>query len=178
MDVHLKSYESIPYLNKDTIEEYSTLQFTSKDGVAVKMNALALAALNSSLIFSLSWQEDFDECCVVTEFSKSELEEVMQFCWTGTCQEHIASDVFKALGISLDSFFSPNTTSHDVKVKVEVKEEATGNEEFSDDDYFGDDDPDFLPSILPYEKSTKRGRKRKSENNHHNGVSKVTMTSW
>ena len=90
-----------------------------------------LAALRSSLANSLT-DADFEDCCVLTEFSKSELDEVNEFIWTGKCQISLAANVFSALGIDLHSlsepfplkFVTPKVkVDNDPDVKYEVKEE-------------------------------------------------------
>lgn len=127
MDVRLSSV-TIPYLNKETFEQYACLKVYSVKGELVKMNPLVLAAMNSSLVNSL--KEDTEECCLVTEFTKEELEAVKEFSWTGKCSRSIAN-VFSALGMDLFYMF-------DNKPLVEVKAEEA--------DTFLDDIDEFLLS--------------------------------
>ena len=94
MDVKLTSASSvIPYLDKNSIEEYSNLKFYSEKGEVVKMNPVILAALQSSLVKSLT--DDYEDCCFITEFAKSELDEINQFVWTGKCKLSLANNVIK-----------------------------------------------------------------------------------
>ena len=156
MDVKLSSSAVIPYLDKGSIEEYANLNFYSDKGEVVKMNLVVLAALRSTLANSLT-DADFEDCCVLTEFSKSELDEVNQFICTGKCQLSLAADVFAAMGIDVHSLSDPFPVSlpPPPKVKFEVKEEMA-----SDDDFTGLLDEDFplsdLPLLLPKKKAKKR----------------------
>ena len=75
-----------------------------------------LAALNSSLIESF-FDFDIEDCCVITEFSKNELEEIKKFSWTGQCKN---LNVFYALGIDLNSTFYHENL---LNFKIEVKDE-------------------------------------------------------
>ena len=129
MDVKLSSAAIIPYLDRDSIEEYSNLNFYSENGEVVRMNLVVLAALRSSLTHSLT-DADFEDCCVITEFSKSELDEVNNFIWTGKCQLSLVGNIFTALGINLNTLsepfpiiFAPKEVKPDVKFEVEVKDE-------------------------------------------------------
>ena len=99
---------------------YFSLKFYSENGELIKMNPTILAALNSSLVSSLNFlnEVDYEDCCVITEFSKSELEEINQFSWTGQCKN---TKIFDALGIDLTAlFYNQEVLS---EFKVEVKEE-------------------------------------------------------
>ena len=121
MDVKLTS-SFIPYLDKDTIKEYSNLKFYAEKGELVKMNPVILAALQSTLVKSLT-SEDYEDCCVITEFDKSELDEINEFAWTGRCKLTLASNVFTALGIDLDYFGKLSEIDIGANLKLEVKEE-------------------------------------------------------
>ena len=91
MDVKLTS-SLIPYLDKETIEEYSNLNFYSDKGELVKMNPVILAALQSTLVKSLL-SDDYEDCCVITEYSKNELNEINKFVLTGKCKLTIDNNV-------------------------------------------------------------------------------------
>ena len=67
---------------------------------------------------------DYEDCCVITEFSKSELDEINEFIWTGRCKLTIANNVFTALGIDLDYFGKLSEIDIGANLKLEVKEEA------------------------------------------------------
>ena len=116
MDVRLTGSSSIPYLSQSCIEDYSSLKFFAQNGDVVKMNATMLAALNSSLFSSL-FDFDIDDCCVITEFSRNELEEINEFSWTGQCKN---LSVFNALGIDLNALFYHESL---LNFKLEVKDE-------------------------------------------------------
>jgi len=170
MDVTLSSSAVIPYLDKCSIEEYANLNFYSEKGELVKMNLVVLAALRSSLANSLT-DADFEDCCVLTEFSKSELDEVNEFIWTGKCQLSLAANVFAALGIDVHSLSEPfplHIAAPKVKldteetVKYEVKEEDLSDGD--GDDWAGHLDDDMplidLP-LLPLKKGKKRTKEPK-----------------
>ena len=167
MDVTLSSSAVIPYLDRGYIEEYANLNFYSDKGEVVKMNLVVLAALRSSLANSLT-DADFEDCCVLTEFSKSELDEVNNFIWTGKCQLSLAGNVFAALGINVHALSEPFPTIFSSKmpkevkpdVKFEVKDEPLA---LSDDDVWGEPLPildDDMPlsdlPLLPKKKGKKR----------------------
>ena len=116
MDVKLTGSCSIPYLSQGCIEDYSSLKFFAQNGDVVKMNATILVALNSSLFSSL-FDFDIDDCCVITEFSRNELEEINEFSWTGQCKN---LSVFNALGIDLNAIFYHEKL---LNFKLEVKDE-------------------------------------------------------
>ena len=116
MDVKLTGSSSIPYLSQSCIEDYSSLKFFAQNGDVVKMNATMLVALNSSLFSSL-FDFDVDDCCVITEFSRNELEEINEFSWTGQCKN---LSVFNALGIDLNAMFYHEKL---LNFKLEVKDE-------------------------------------------------------
>ena len=122
MDVKLTS-SLIPYLDKETIEEYSNLNFYSDKGELVKMNPVILAALQSTLVKSLV-SDDYEDCCVITEYSKSELNEINKFVLTGKCKLTIANNIFTALGIDLDYFGKLSEIDIGANLKLEVKEEV------------------------------------------------------
>ena len=126
MDVKLTS-SIIPYLDKETIKEYSSLKFYSVNGELVKMNPVILAALQSTLVKSLN-SEDFEDYCVITEFSRNELIEINEFIWTGKCKLSVANNVFTALGIDLDYFGKLSEIDIGASLKLEVKEEVTDND--------------------------------------------------
>ena len=120
MDVTLSSSAVIPYLDRGYIEEYANLNFYSDKGELVKMNLVVLAALRSSLALALT-DADFEDCCVLTEFSKSELDEVNNFIWTGKCQLSLAGNCFAALGINVHTLSEPFPTIFSSKMPKEVK---------------------------------------------------------
>ena len=171
MDVKLSSSAVIPYLDRSSIQEYSNLNFYSMDGELVKMNLVVLAALRSSLANSLT-DADFEDCCVLTEFSKSELDEVNEFIWTGKCQISLAANVFTALGIDLHSlsepfplkFLTPKVkVDNDPDVKYEVKEEnlSDGGDMGGGDiwnDHLDEDMPLIDLPLLPLKKKKKRAK--------------------
>ena len=127
MDVTLTS-AAIPYLDKSTIEEYSNLKFYSGTGEVVKMNPVILAALQSTLVKSLT-DEDYEDCCFITEFAKSELNEINEFVWTGKCKRSIVNSIFTALGIDLDYFGKLSEIDIGASLKLEVKEEENDEKE-------------------------------------------------
>ena len=176
MDVKLVS-TGIPYLDRDVIREFSTLKFMSIDRQVVKMNPTILAALNCSLVKSLS--DDYEDCCVITEFSRADLEEINEFTLTGQCKQ---SRAFQALGIELKTLFNhtSNASNQVVECKVEVKDEVvedhndkyhdlddTFNDSFFDDfdviEEDDDDDDDFDFGDVITKQKKKRGRKPKKE---------------
>ena len=116
MDVRLTGSSDIPYLSQSCIEDYSSLKVFAQNGDVVKMNATMLVALNSSLFSSL-FDFDVDDCCVITEFSRNELEEINEFSWTGQCKN---MSVFNALGIDLNKIFYHKKL---LNFKLEVKDE-------------------------------------------------------
>ena len=141
MDVKLTS-QSIPYLDRKTIKEFSNLKCLSIDGQVVKMNPTILAALNCTLVKYLS--DDYEETCVITEFSKSDLEGVNDFCFTGACSQ---TKVLKALGIEPSALF--NFVKDPTDCKIEVKDEAIEDEEqdlLLDDSFQDEYLDDFLPT--------------------------------
>jgi len=78
MEVKLSTSTGIPYLAQSCIEDYSNLRFIADSKDVVKINPTMLAAMNSSLLNSIP-DFDIEDCCVITEFSKSELEEINLF---------------------------------------------------------------------------------------------------
>ena len=127
MDVKLTGPSGIPYLTQGSIKNYSSLKFYTQNGDVVKMNPTMLAALNSSLVESI-FDFDIEDCCVITEFSKSELEEISQFSWTGRCKN---ITLFLALGIDLSAMFYHENL---LDFKIEVKDE-----DFELEEYFTED---------------------------------------
>ena len=81
MDVYLTS-NRIHYLCEESIQKYSTLKFKTIQGELVMMNPTILAALNSTLVHSLG-DLDHEDCCVITQFTREDLEEIKNFSWTG-----------------------------------------------------------------------------------------------
>lgn len=164
------SAQGIPYLTPDVMEEYSHLRVFSCHGELVRMNPLFLAALNSSLVTSIGLQ-DCEDCSVVTEFSKYELELVKEFFGTGQVTDHNCN-VLRAFGIDLENMFNPRPAlNNNVKVELNVKEEPFDPIEYEyekyseyktkdyyddDYDYYDDEDADYVP--VPKKK------KRKDEN--------------
>ena len=129
MDVRLTGSSDIPYLSQSCIEDYSSLKFFAQNGDVVKMNATMLVALNSSLFSSL-FDFDIDDCIVITEFSRNELEEINEFSWTGQCKN---MSVFNALGIDLNKiFYHKKLLNFKLEVKDEELEMSTAcfNEDF------------------------------------------------
>jgi len=116
MDVRLTGSSSIPYLSQSCIEDYSSLKFFAQNGDVVKLNATMLVALKSSLFSSL-FDYEIDDCCVITEFSRIDLEEINEFSWTGQCKN---LSVFNALGIDLNAMFYHEKL---LNFKLEVKDE-------------------------------------------------------
>lgn len=141
------SAPGIPYLDRATIEEYSNLRFFSVRGELVKINPIILAAVNSSLVECL--HDDYEESdCVITEFTKSELDAINEFSWTGKV-DYDNSKVFKALGIDLEHMFDrkpaykPVTSNaNNVEVKLRVKEEPLDFDGNSMG-YYGEDSKEY-----------------------------------
>jgi len=142
MDVTLTS-AAIPYLDKSTIEEYSNLNFYSEKGEVVKMNPVILAALQSTLVKSLT-DADYEDCCFITEFAKSELNEINEFVWTGKCKRSIVNNIFIALGIDLDYFGKLSEIDIGASLKLEVKEEEENENE---EKYLMEDNIDYFEDI-------------------------------
>ena len=142
MDVTLTS-AAIPYLDKSTIEEYSNLKFYSEKGEVVKMNPVILAALQSTLVKSLT-DADYEDCCFITEFAKSELNEINEFVWTGKCKRSIVNNIFIALGIDLDYFGKLSEIDIGASLKLEVKEEEENENE---EKYLMEDNIDYFEDI-------------------------------
>ena len=89
---------------------------------------------------------DIEDCCVITEFSKNELEEIKKFSWTGQCKN---LSVFYALGIDLNAMFYHENL---LNFKIEVKDE-----EFEmDTDCFNED---ILFDTNPGDTSTVNNKK-------------------
>ena len=131
MDVKLTGPSGIPYLTQCSIKNYSSLKFYAENGDIVKMNPVMLAALNSSIVDTIANLE-IDDCCVITEFSKNELEEINQFSWTGQCK---SLNTFIALGIDLNAVFYQENL---LDFKVEVKDEDNNETMDTFDDHYDD----------------------------------------
>ena len=158
--MRLTSAVEIPFLNQMVIEEFSSLKVLSSSGELVKMNPIVLAAMNSTLVSSLT-QHDIEDYCIITEFTKPELESVKEFAWTGKCRQSLSA-VFKALGIDLFYMFDHKM---ELEVTPSVKaEESSYLDEFVD--YF-DDYNDLIPEAVRNHQSEtttpkkKKGRPRK-----------------
>ena len=95
MTVLIKS-PTIPYLQKDVLEEYATLKFYSVNNEVLHINPLILLALKSSVI---SAAEDSQECSVVTPFSIDELKALREFSFTGESDEAQLLTVLELMGI-------------------------------------------------------------------------------
>ena len=151
MDVKLSTSTGIPYLAQSCIEDYSTLRFIADNKDVVKINPTILAAMNSTLLNSIP-DFDIEDCCVITEYSKSELEEINLFSWTGRCK---TMTFFHALGIDLNNvFYCENITD----LKVEVKDE----EENIIDDF---DNADLSLSPIMFDISAKAPKRKTYEKN-------------
>ena len=142
MDVYLAS-NGIHYLSEDCISLFSTLKVLSKEGAVVKMNPLVLAAMNCSLVRNLP--TDMEDVCVLTEFSKDELEDIYRFSMFGTCSQ---SSLLKDFGINLKKLFLPKPDDEEV---LQVKcEPADLNEitEIDNDDFSDTKDENFSSNFL------------------------------
>ena len=131
MDVKLTGPSGIPYLTQGSIKNYSSLKFYAENGDIVKVNPVMLAALNSSIVDTIA-DFEIDDCCVITEFSKNELEEINQFSWTGQCKN---LNTFIALGIDLNAVFYQENL---LDFKVEVKDEDNNETMDTFDDHYDD----------------------------------------
>ena len=155
MDVKLTGPSGIPYLTQGSIKNYSSLKFYAENGDIVKMNPVMLAALNSSIVDTIA-NLDIDDCCVITEFSKNELEEINQFSWTGQCK---SLNTFIALGIDLNAVFYQENL---LDFKVEVKNEDNGETMDTFEDHY-DDATTFSPPININKTKKKCGEKNWTE---------------
>ena len=91
--VRLKS--QVHYLSDwDIIQEYSNLRLRSKNKEEVRLNLLILAALKSPLVKCLNEQDD--EHLIITEFSKKELESVLEYSHKGHCDNE---EILQAFGL-------------------------------------------------------------------------------
>lgn len=128
------------------------------------MNPTILAALNSTLIYSLL--DDYEDCCVLTEFSKSDLEEINHFSWTGECKN---IKVFIALGIDLQAiFFGQNPTVQvSSSFKVEVKDEILDHHMQGIDNI--DDINDYNEDIILADVKREKTKKEKVLKKNRNG---------
>ena len=153
---------SVPYLERDVIEEFSSLKFYSQDNQVVSINPLMLVALDSKVISNID-----DESSVMTEFSLQELENLKEFICTGSCEMALISDVLNSLGIDFQSFSERKLFVKPVKLEevLEVKEEASDDfKENEPDEPFdldhGDDDSDFdFEPVIPKGKKSTADKK-------------------
>ena len=161
------------YLDEPVIQEYANVILYSDQKETVHMNPLMLAALQSPLF--KSFKEEDDSHVVITEFSREELQMVVDFSHQGLCdksnQRNI--EVLQAFGIDLHTPMP--------KVKVEIKEEdkflddidddykpeASGRssdqddfEDFDDDDE-DDEERDWIPKPRMKNKNSVNGSKAK-----------------
>lgn len=115
------------YLTPDNLQEHSNLKFLSKERILVTMNPVMLAALNSKLVDSLAYSE-IEDCCVITDLSHNELEEIKSFLTTGQCNN---TALLNNVGINVKCMFErPNRKPKEV---IEVKcEPVDMSEEFSE----------------------------------------------
>lgn len=188
MDVHLTS-DRIHYLSEESIRNSSYLKVFSGNGELVRMNPMVLAAMNSTLVNSLP--DDYEDSCVLTEFTSSELEAVNEFTWTGRV-DYSKSVVFNALGIDLNYLFDrKHNQSNMLKVQIKVKDEPMeyDHDEYLDDfiddtfaeEYDDEDDEDFsLDYAIKREKrhkSSKKRIKRESTSEQGGGTQSHTLTS-
>ena len=163
---------SVPYLDKNMIEEYASLKFYSLNNEVVQINPLMLAALKSDMILAIDQESD---CSVLTEFSLGELEAVKEFISTGYCEMNLASNALHSLGIDLKMFSkaaSLETSNDNVDVKqekedIEVKQECLDDfkENMPYEDTFVDDSVDHFDEdemlIENLSKSKKSQKKKK-----------------
>ena len=120
--VRLKS--QVFYLNDpDIIHEYSNIRLRSKNNEELRLNLLILAALKSSLVKCLHDQDK--DHLIITEFSKEELESVLEYSLKGNCDNEKILQAFGLVPV----------------IKGDVKEEPT-LETISDDI----EDPDLSDS--------------------------------
>ena len=162
MDVKLAA-PSIPYLDKDNIEKYANLKFYSYNYELVTMNPIMLAALRSPVVLAMSG--DYEDCSVMTEFTKQALEAVNAFIWTGQCDINLAGEVFRSLGIDLVAFSDPlkltngSSAFMDVKIKMEDESAFAVANDFIDS-HFDDAFDDFLHDPEPEPTKPKRKSKK------------------
>ena len=103
--------------------EFANLKMVSVLKETVAMNPLILAAVRSPLFKCL--HEDDEEHVIITEFTKDELLNVVQYSRYGYCDN---SMVLKAFGLgpgfkSLEDNFISEDSKRPLPVKVEIKEE-------------------------------------------------------
>ena len=152
MTVLIKS-PTIPYLQKDVLEEYATLKFYSVNNEVLHINPLILLALKSSVI---SAAEDSQECSVVTPFSIDELKALKEFSFTGESDEAQLLTVLELMGINQSSFTRLNQKSDEDEVKdeeMEIKDESA-------DDYKENDPDEFIPEPSRKSKSLRKLKKK------------------
>lgn len=109
--------DTIHYLKDEVLAEFANLKLVSVYKESVAMNPLILAAVRSPLFKCL--HEDDEEHVIITEFTKDELLNVVQFSRHGYCDN---SDVLKAFGLGQDNL-EESKRHGTLPVKVEIKEE-------------------------------------------------------
>ena len=110
----------------------------SNQGDKLKCNFLILAALKSTLIQSFT--NDLDEdLIIITEFTKEELQNVLNYCKTGELLDISYEEILKSFGLFEHDFIPP-----EVKVDLKVKDEPFSDDLDSDEDY--DPDYEYSPS--------------------------------
>jgi len=124
------------------------------------MNLVILAALRSSLVNALT--EDCDENCILTEFSKQELEEINDFFLTGKYSNAELKSSLTALGIDLAKLTNhlpdQSCNQDESSFKVEIKEELIND--FIYDEYL--EDMPLVELASPKKNQRRRGRPPKS----------------
>ena len=157
-------FNAIPYLEKDILQAFSSLKFYSKTYELVKMNPILLAALRCP--FALAFvSEDTEDCSVITEFTKSELEEVKTFSTTGQCNMDIAKNVFHSLGIDCEKWRKMDWKNIRVEPDLPIKEEKVEVSGEFDDFFAPDNDLDFdhdyeeEPEPPPPKRTTRKRKK-------------------
>ena len=123
---------SIPYLDREVLEDFSTMKFYSIDHEAVAINCLMLAALKSNVISGLADDKEYE---IFTEFNLEELEALSDFLCSGEYNESELSDVLHTLGIDLTPFFEKSEKPVSVKKEDIVKGDIfpIKEEEYSDE---------------------------------------------
>ena len=129
MEFHVKiNATSIPYLQRDIVEDYESLKFYSIENEVIDINLLMLAAFNSNVISALDDDKDYS---VMTEFTILELESLREFLYTGSCDILLLESVLNALGIDVNSFVQESDNEIFVKTElqeaIEIKEEVVDN---------------------------------------------------
>ena len=110
--------DSLHYLHEEVVTEFSNLILVSKEGDHVRLNPLILAAFKSYLVKYLN--EDDEEHVIITDFTKYELQFVVEYCKTGLSDNIEQKDVLQAFGVLYDG----RSYDYSPPVKVEIKEEA------------------------------------------------------